>query len=69
LIFIGNLLAIPLIRHFGNEWLSSFAYRTNIKPIAFISSIGITLLLSFILISYQIVKTARINPIKPLKYE
>lgn len=69
LIFIGNVLAIPLILYLGTGWLESFAYRTEIDPFIFLYCIGITMVLSLLLISLKTMKTAKMNPVHSLRYE
>ena len=69
LIFIGNVLAIPLILYFGRDWLESFAYRTEIDPLIFVYCIGITMVFSLFLISIKTLKTAKMNPVHSLRYE
>ena len=69
LVLLGNLLAVPLIWYFGNEWLNDFAYHTSINPFIFIVTILVTGIIAFITVSFQTFKTAKMNPVKSLRYE
>lgn len=69
LVFVGNILAIPLIYYYGNEWLNDFAYHTNINPLMFILALSITSLIAFVTVGLQTYKTAKMNPVNALRYE
>lgn len=69
LVLLGNILAIPLIWYFGNDWLNDFAYHTSINPIIFVITMIITALIAFISVSFQTYKTAKLNPVNALRYE
>ena len=69
LIVLSSLIAAPLSFYFLHQWLSKYAYRTEITWWVFvatgISAIAITLLT----ISYQAVKAALMSPVKSLQSE
>ncbi|MEO6405202.1 MAG: ABC transporter permease [Ferruginibacter sp.] len=69
LVAVAVLIASPLAWYFMNKWLQHFAYRTIItwKVFAFTSLLAI--LIAFITISYQAIKTSLANPIKNLRTE
>lgn len=69
LVVLGNLLAMPLIWYYGNDWLNDFAYHTVINPLNFILALIITSLIAFITVSFQTFKTAKMNPVNALRYE
>ena len=69
LVIIGNILSVPLIWYFGREWLNDFAYHTSINPIIFFVTLVVTSLIAFLTVSFQTVKTAKMNPVKALRYE
>lgn len=69
LVILGNLLAVPLILYYGNDWLNGFAYHTSINPMNFIISLIITSLIAFVTVSFQTFKTAKMNPVNALRYE
>ncbi|MDW7690465.1 ABC transporter permease [Flammeovirgaceae bacterium SG7u.111] len=69
LILISFALAMPLGWYTMKEWLSDFAYRTNIGWEVFALAGVASFLVAWLTISYQSVKAARANPVKSLKYE
>ena len=69
LVLIGNVLAIPMVWYFGQEWLQGFAYRTSLSPILFLIATTLTLVVAFTAIGLQTFRTARMNPVTSLRYE
>jgi putative ABC transport system permease protein len=69
MVIIGNLLAFPLIWYLSQQWLEDFAYHTEIQPFMYLISLSVTLILTFITISFQTIKTAKMNPVVALRYE
>jgi len=66
---IANLIALPVGYLIISKWLQSFAYKTRIGVEIFLLSAGITLIVTIITISYEIMKAANTDPVKTLKYE
>ena len=52
-----------------NKWLQNFAYKINLDLWTFLIVGSGTVLIAFITISFQAVKSANANPIDSLKYE
>ena len=69
LVFIANLIALPITFYLLNEWLQNFAYRIHLSPIFFCFSILTTLCIASATVGYQALKAARANPIDALRYE
>jgi putative ABC transport system permease protein len=69
LICISSLIAWPAVYFIMNKWLNQFAYRTDINLLVFLVSTFIALVIAIIVIVYQSMKTARMNPVEALKYE
>ena len=69
LVILANFAAIPAAWYFGNRWLENYAYHTTINPFIFIWTILITLALTLLTISFQTIRTARMNPVDALRYE
>jgi putative ABC transport system permease protein len=69
LLLIANIISWPLAYFWMDRWLQDFAYRTSINYGYFIMVLAITLLISFLTMSYQTIRTARKNPVLSLKYE
>ena len=69
LVLAGAIIATMVAYFAMEEWLSSFAYRVGINPLAFLLSILIVLGLAFLTIAVQSNNTARMNPSITLHYE
>ena len=69
MIFIANLISVPLSYFIMNKWLQEFAYRTYIGVNIFVVTTVITLLIAFLTLSGQAIKAATANPVKSLRYE
>ncbi len=55
--------------YLSNHWLESFAYRVTVSPfILIISGLG-AIIIAWLTVSYQSVKTASTNPVDSLRYE
>jgi putative ABC transport system permease protein len=67
LIGIAVLLAFPAAYYFMNNWLSSFAYQTDIKVITFLASALLTILITILAVGFHTIRAARANPVKSLK--
>jgi len=69
LIAIAFVIASPLAWYFSNEWLSNFAYRVNLSPLAYLLSIALITFVVLITVGYHSIKAAQSNPIKVLRSE
>lgn len=69
LVGVANLIAWPLAYLVLNQWLQSFAYRTELSVWIFILSGLSALVLALAVISYHTVRTASINPSEVLRHE
>ena len=68
-VLLGTLLACPVAWFGMNQWLQSFAYKTQISFWIFLLAGVLTLIVAFITISFRTIKAATANPVKALKYE
>ncbi len=69
LVLLSNVIAIPLSFWVMRSWLQNFAYRTSIGLTAFVIAAFAALIIAFLTVSYQAIKTALINPSEALRYE
>lgn len=69
LIIIALLVAFPVSGWLMNNWLSNFAYRITVSWWMFVTAGGLALLIAFITVSYQSVKSAFANPISSMRNE
>jgi len=69
LVLVSMVLAVPIAWWLMNQWLSNYAYRTELSWWLF-GMAGITaLLVAWITVSWQSVKAAMMNPVKSLRTE
>jgi putative ABC transport system permease protein len=61
-------VAIPLAVILLNKWLSNFAYSVKLKPVYFIISLLIALLVAVITTTLAMWKTINKNPVENLKH-
>ena len=69
LIIIALLVAFPVSGWAMNKWLNNFAYRIPVSWWMFAIAGGLALLIAFITISYQSIKSAVANPVKSMRTE
>ena len=69
LVLIALVLAVPVAWWLMNEWLKDFAYRINIEWWIFLVAAVIAIIIAFVTISTQAIKTAISNPVKSLRTE
>ena len=69
LIAIAFLIAIPFAYYFMHQWLQNFAYRINITPGIFLSTILVSIIIAWLTVGYQSIKAALANPVKSLRTE
>jgi putative ABC transport system permease protein len=69
LVIIAFVIAAPIATLIMNKWLQDFAYRTDISAWVFIATALLSLLIAFLTISIQSVKSALANPVKSLRTE
>jgi putative ABC transport system permease protein len=69
LVVISIFVATPLSWYYMNEWLQGFAYRVEIKPWIFVLSGLAAVATSIFTISFQSLKSAKMNPVSSLRTE
>ncbi|MBL7848836.1 MAG: ABC transporter permease [Cyclobacteriaceae bacterium] len=69
LILIASVIAIPAGYYFMNEWLSAFAYHTELDPLIFITATMFVLAVAWATISARSAKAAVLNPVDSLRNE
>jgi putative ABC transport system permease protein len=69
LIVVAIGIAIPASLYLMTNWLSTFAYRTTIDFWVIAGTCAMTLLISWLTVSYHTFKASTINPAETLKYE
>ena len=69
MILLGALIAVPVAYIFGKKWLEGFEYRIEISYWTFVIALIITLVISWISVSYVSLRAARANPVDSLRSE
>ena len=69
LVLIAFVIASPIAWYAINKWLGNFAYRISIHWWVFALAGIVTLVIAFVTISLQAIKTAMTNPVKNLRTE
>jgi putative ABC transport system permease protein len=69
LVLIGIVIAVPLAYFFMSNWLENYVYRTTIGAPLLILSALLTILITFLTISYKAYQASIMNPASALKTE
>ena len=68
-ILVSFLIAAPIAWWAMSSWLEMFSYRIDINPVYLFTSGALTLIVSWVTISFQSIKAAIVNPVNSLKDE
>lgn len=69
LVAIGIVIALPTAYYFMNNWLQNYVYRTKIGVPLLLTAALLTIVITFITISYKAYQAAIMNPARALKNE
>jgi putative ABC transport system permease protein len=69
LLLIASLISIPLSIFMLQKYLSDFAFHIQLSPGIFVLALFLSIIVTGLAISYQLVTAIRTNPAKSLKYE
>lgn len=69
LVLIAFVLAIYPVYYMMNGWLDNFAFRISMGVWVFVMGGVVSLVISWVTVSFQAQKVARANPMDALKYE
>jgi putative ABC transport system permease protein len=69
LVLVAVIIASPVAWYFMNNWLRDFAYRVSIEWWVFVCAAGVAIMITFITLSFQVLKAALSNPVKSLRTE
>ena len=67
IVFIANLIALPVAWWLMKEWLKEFAYRTELSGMVFVSVVIISFLLVILSSGYSSWKAGNMNPVDVIK--
>lgn len=68
-VVIGFLLALPFSLYASNQWLETFAYRTDFSPLLLAGSCLLTVLVALATVGYRSLRAAHGNPVNSLRAE
>lgn len=68
-VLIANFIAWPVSYFVLDNWLQNFAFRVSVNWLIFVLAGAMAILITFLTIGLHVVKTARANPIRALRYE
>jgi len=68
-VLLANIIAWPAAYIIMHKWLQNFAYRISIGVVTFFIASGLALLIAFLTVSSQALKTAHSDPVVSLRYE
>ena len=69
LVGISTFIAVPIAIFFLKNWLQNFHFRITQNPVDYLIIILISLLISWLTISYRAIQAARTNAAEALRYE
>jgi putative ABC transport system permease protein len=69
LVTVSIVIAFPVAYYFMHNWLQNYVYRTSIGVTLFVIAALLTILITFITISYKAYQAAIMNPANSLKTE
>jgi putative ABC transport system permease protein len=69
LVLIGIVIAVPVAYYFMHNWLENYVYRMKIGVPLFVVAALLTIVITFITISYKAYQAAIMNPASALKTE
>ncbi|HTD41138.1 MAG TPA: FtsX-like permease family protein, partial [Mucilaginibacter sp.] len=69
LVLVSLVIASPITWYLMSKWLQNYTYRTHIGWWEFALAGTATILIAFVTVSYQAIKTALMNPVKSLRSE
>ncbi|KYG73181.1 hypothetical protein AWN68_10885 [Roseivirga echinicomitans] len=69
LILISSVIAWPLIYLAMDSWLQGFEYHTSINLLVFVFATVLIIGIALITVSFQTMKSVRLNPVDSLRYE
>jgi putative ABC transport system permease protein len=68
-VLAANIIAAPVSYFVARQFLNFFVYRTEIDPLVFLAAASVTFAVALATVSFQVLKTARVNPADCLRYE
>jgi putative ABC transport system permease protein len=68
-VLAADIIAVPVSYFVTRQFLNLFVYRTAVDPLVFLVAALVTFAIALATVSFQVLKTARVNPVDCLRYE
>lgn len=69
LVFVANIIALPVSYFLMSNWLEGFAYRAQMPYVVFFLAVGTTLFVALATVAYHSIRIATLNPAQVLAQE
>lgn len=69
MVVVAMMIALPISYYIASDWLKGFAFKIELQAWYFIIASLVALFLTWLTVSLQTFKTAKLNPIETLKEE
>ncbi|MDZ7650337.1 MAG: hypothetical protein U5K54_26130 [Cytophagales bacterium] len=69
IVLLAFVIASPVAYYFMNNWLEGFAYHTIIKPMAFVLTVLVMIIIAGVTVGAQAWRAATTNPTEILRSE
>jgi putative ABC transport system permease protein len=69
LVILAGFIATPITYFVINQWMDNFAYQAPFNFVLLIIAVLVTIVLTFMIVSTNVIKTARKNPTETLRQE
>lgn len=69
MVLLGAAVAVPAAFYLAEAWLENFQYRLNLNGFLFVVPVMAIIIIAWLTVAYQSVKTALANPVIALKQE
>jgi putative ABC transport system permease protein len=69
LVVIAAIVIVPISYYIISQWMSNFAYQTNMNYFLFVIVGALALIFAFFTVAFHSLKTARMNPVNSLRSE
>jgi putative ABC transport system permease protein len=68
-VLAANIIAVPISYFVTRQFLNLFVYRTKFDPLVILAAASVTFAIAVATVSFQVLRTARVNPADCLRYE
>lgn len=69
LLIIACVIGLPVTYYLCSQWLSGFAYQTDLSVWVFGGAVVLMMIITFLTVGFETLKASMANPIKALKHE